>query len=239
MIVDALHRSLDEIAVRERDVMQSFRPGAVPERSDVARTPSAQYTGDPLNVVAPTGSYFVSAADGNGRLLFSRDGGFHLADGRLVDASGDAVLGYAGSAHALVPLKLPVVDLHLGVASDPRIGTDGTLTYARMTIDPRTGKRELSRVAAGRVALARFAPGTKLRAQDATRAVAPTGIEPHLGEPGDGSFGALRPQERERSGVDIDRGLQRLQEAYLAFDALAAAGKAHGAVEKTTMDLLQ
>lgn len=239
MIVDSLRRSLDEIAVRERDVMQAFTPGAAPERSDAARPASAQYTADPLSAAAPADTYFVSGENENGRLLFTRDGGFHLQSGELVDFAGDPVLGYTQSGTHLEPLKIPPVDLHLGVATDPRIAADGSVSYARAAVDPRTGRRETSRVTIGRVALARFAPGTKLRTFDARRALAPEGMAPHIGAPGDGNFGALRPHERERSRVDVDRGLQRLQEAYLAFDALSAAGKAHGGLEKTAMDLLQ
>jgi hypothetical protein len=37
----------------------------------------------------------------------------------------------------------------------------------------------------------------------------------------------------------MDLGLQRLQEAYLALDAIRAAGQAQNAVQKMAMDLLK
>lgn len=238
LISNAATRALDNIAARERDVMQAYAPGAMPERSDVAKDPSSQRTLDPLCAAPPPDSYFVTGDD-RGRMLFTRDGSFSIAGGTLVDEQKRPVLGYAQNGGPLVPLKADAVDLALGFANTAQIQPDGTVTYDRTTIDPRSGRREVQHASMGRLALARFAPGTRLNAVDPQHQAAPLGIAPHLGVAGDGNFGAVTPYAREESGIDLDAGLQRLQEAYLALDAIRAAGAAQGSVEKTAMDLLK
>lgn len=238
LISTATARALDDIAIRERDVMHAFTPGAVPERSDVARTGGAQFSLDPLSVAAPEGAYFV-CTDERGRQCYTRDGGFAFRGGALVDRDGRAILGYREAGAPLGPLSADPVDAALGLTGDVRVEADGSVTYRRATIDPRSGRREMQVTTLGRVALARFAAATKLQAVDATRMVAPAGIAPHLGLPGDGNFGELHAFARERSGIDIDRGLKRLQESYLALDALHGAQLARDRVRKTAMDLLK
>ena len=39
--------------------------------------------------------------------------------------------------------------------------------------------------------------------------------------------------------LDIDAGLQRLNEAYVAFSAMSSANRARGTTEKTAMDLVK
>lgn len=238
LISNATMRALDDIAVRERDVLQAYSPGATPERSDVAKPQAAQHVLDPLSVAPPPDAYFVTS-DERGRMLFTRDGSFALRDGALVDAQGRPMLGYAGEDAALVPLHADRVDAALGYAKTARIEADGSVTYERATIDPRTGRRELQRTVMGRLALARFAAGTKLQMVDPQHVAAPLGIAPHIGRAGEDNFGPVTPLARESSGIDIEAGLQRLQEAYLALDAIRAAGKAQGSAAKTVMDLLK
>jgi flagellar hook protein FlgE len=238
LISNAATRALDEITARERDLLEAYTPGAIPERSDVAKPAASAPALDPLSVAPPADSYFVTG-DAGGRLLFTRDGSFAIRDGELVDAQGRAMLGYARDGAALAPLRAEPVDVTLGFVRTAQIEADGSVTYERATIDPRTGRREMQRASIGRVALARFAPGTKLQAVDAQHLAAPAAIVPHLGRAGDGNFGAVTPFARENSGIDIDAGLERLQEAYLALDAIRAAGAAQGSVEKTTLDLLK
>jgi flagellar hook protein FlgE len=238
LISSAVSRALDDIAVRERDVLQAFVPGATPERADVAKAATFRPAIDPLSVAPPDGAYLMTSDD-RGRMLFTRDGTLAIENGTLVDSQGRAMLGYTRDGAALGPLTVDPVDAALGFAASARIESDGSVTYERAAIDPRTGRRDLQRTSAGRVALARFAPGTKLQAVDAQHAAAPLGVVPHIGRPGDGNFGPIIPFAREASGIDIDAGLQRLQEAYLALDAIRAAGSAQGSVAKTTMDLLK
>jgi flagellar basal body rod protein FlgG len=238
LISGATTRALDEIAARERDVLHAYAPGAVPERSDVAKPQVFHAQLDPLSVAPPLDAFFITSDD-RGRMLFTRDGSFSMTNGMLTDAQGRAMLGYAHDGSSLAALAADPVDVALGFAKTGQIAGDGTVSYERATIDPRTGRRETQRVAIGRLALARFAPGTKLQAVDSQHVAAPLGIVPHLGSAGDGNFGAVTSYAREESGIDIETGLQRLQEAYLALDAIRAAGKAQGSVEKTTMDLLK
>lgn len=238
MISPATAHAFAEISEREADVLHAYTPGAIPAKNDVASTPSSAYTRDALSAAAPADAYFVSC-DTRGELCFGRDGGFALRDGALVDVHGRPVMGYAAQTNSLAPLHADPVDAALGYTTDARIERDGSVTYGRAAIDPRTGRREESRISIGRVALARFAAGTKLTALDASSFTAPPGIAPHLGWPNDGNFSAVEPHARTGSGVDIDAGLRRLQEAYLAFDALRAADHAKGSVAKTAMDLLK
>jgi hypothetical protein len=64
-------------------------------------------------------------------------------------------------------------------------------------------------------------------------------VQPQLGIPGDANFAALQPMHRERSRVNLDESLVRLQDAYIAFDALRAAEQAKAHLGKTTMDLVK
>ncbi len=238
LISNSATRALDDIAARERDVLEAYAPGAMPERSDSAKGPTHQAVTDPLSVAAPENAYFITTG-ADGRMLFTRDGSFSIRAGTLCDAQGRPMLGYARDGAPLSALHADSVDEALSLTAGARIAADGTVSYERSTIDPRTGRREMQQVRMGRIALARFAPGTKLQSVDAQHAAAPAGIPPHAGRAGDGNFGMLTPFARESSGVDIDVSLQRLQEAYLAFDAICAAGKAQGGVQKTAMDLLK
>jgi flagellar basal body rod protein FlgG len=231
-------RALEDIAVRERDVLQAYAPGAVPERSDVAQKSASSFALDPLSAVAPANAYFITR-DERGRLLFTRDGTFSLRDGAVVDERGREVLGFRDDGATLAPLHADTVDVALELTSGARIEANGAVTYDRTTIDPRTGVQHAERVTFGRLALARFTPGTKLQSVDPQCLAAPANVAPHIGRAGDGNFDALQPFARENSGVNIDLGLQRLQEAYLALDAIRAAGKAQSSVEKTAMDLLK
>ena len=236
----ALGAALDRIAERAADVRRAFVPGAQPQRSDVSSSnAAAQFTLDPLSVTAPAGDYFATT-DASGTVRYTRDGSFALSDGVLVDARGDAVLGTTdASPGTLAPLRLDPIDAALGFGTRCHIENDGTLAYARSEIDPRSGERVERRMAVGRIALARFPAGTQLERMDPERMGAPAGVVPHTGRPGDGNFQPLEPMRRAAPGVDLDASLERLKEAYLAFDALQAAQTAHGHLSKTAMDLVK
>ncbi|MDQ2872930.1 MAG: hypothetical protein M3R35_07380 [Candidatus Eremiobacteraeota bacterium] len=238
LISAAIARAREAVAARERDVLQAYTPGARPERSDAAAPANADFTLDPLSASAPPDTYFASSSE-RGNTSFSRDGRFAISSDTLVDGHGRPVLGYHDGSDALAPLRVNAVDAALGYANGARIERDGSVTYERATIDPRTGNRETQRISIGRVALARFAPGTPLQAIDAARFTAPAGAAPHFGRATDGNFAALTPNSREGSRVDIDLGLQKMQEAYLSLDALQAADRAGRDLEKTAMDLLK
>jgi hypothetical protein len=157
----------------------------------------------------------------------------------LVDARGTAVLGTTARGGALGALSIDPVDAALGRASGVRIEADGSLTYERWTVDPRSGTRGSQRIVAGRLALARFPAGSALEtARDGTLR-APAGVVPHTGAPGDDGFAHLQPMRRTGFGIDLDASLARLKDAYDAFDALQAAQAARGRLGKTAMDLLK
>lgn len=237
-IPSAAERAFEVIGVRERDVMRSYTDGGLPLYDDVRAKPRVEASTDPLSVASPPDALFV-ILDERGQERFTRDGGLTFANGAVSDREGRPLLGYRNETSALGPLRADPVDVSLGLVRDLRIEADGSVDYAKALVDPKTGARETQRVTIGRIAVARFPAASKLHAVGATQVSAPTGIVPHLGRPGDGNFGSLALHVRERSGVDIDLGLERLQEAYLAFDALRAAHKVQGSIEKTSMDLLK
>ena len=234
----ATARALDEIAQRQADLRAAFTPGAASAHGDVLRPAQSSLSLDPLSVSAPADAYFIGT-DERGRQTFTRDGTFHLKDHLLVDRFDRPVMGLNKENGALGPLRLDPVDVALGRTGDLQISADGSLTYGRSSIDPRTGAPEQSRVLVGRLALARFSAATRLQSLDPTRMLAPQNVTPHTGFAGDGNFGPIAPHQEERSRIDFDLGVERLQEAYMAFDALRAAHAAQGGVEKTAMDLLK
>jgi hypothetical protein len=134
---------------------------------------------------------------------------------------------------------LPPSDYALGRCGDIRIESDGTVSYTRPTVDPRTTVRGVERVTVGKVALARFPAGTMPVRLDDRHVGAPQGIAPHLGTPADGTFSGLATYSRDIGAVDVDASLVKLSEAYRALSALAAANKARGGADQTAMDLLK
>jgi flagellar basal body rod protein FlgG len=231
--------ALDRIAERAADVRRAFTPGAVPQRDDVAiAAPSSGFTLDPLSVAAPDGTYFI-VSDSRGHAAYTRDGAFALRGGRLVAADGAPVLGIRTAGAELTELRADPVDVALGRIDQPRIEPDGSLIYQRNTIDPRSGTRKAQRVIIGRIALARFPAGTRLDQSDPNRSPAPPGETPQVGFADDAGFAPLATMQRERSRVNLDESLARLDDAYLALDALAAAEAAKGHLGKTVMDLLK
>jgi flagellar basal body rod protein FlgG len=235
----SLTSALDRIAERAADVRRAYTPGAIPQHDDVA-TPStnSDFTLDPLCVVVPDGAYLMTA-DEQAQPLYTRDGALALRDGVLVGQNGRPILGRNTPGAPLAPLRVERVDAALGRTGMPAIESDGSFVYYRDVVEPRTGKRETQRVVVGRVALARFPAGTRLETADGSLDRAPAGVRPQLGSPEDGNFGALTPMRRERSRIDVDQSLARLEEAYLAFNALQAAEIAKGHLGKTAMDLLK
>lgn len=231
--------ALERIAERAADVRRAFTPGAMPQHDDVATAASASsFTLEPLSVAAPDGAYFATVGP-NGKPSYTRDGSFRVVGGTLVDGNGRAVLGLRESSDVPGELCIDPVDAALGRAQNVRLEPDGSFVYSRGAIDPRSGARETQRVVVGRLALARFPVGTKFATGDGTSFTPPLGVVPHTGLAGDGTFASLRPMQRERSRVDLDRSLARLKEAYAAFDALQAAETAKERLGKTAMDLVK
>ncbi len=238
MISNVTAAALERIAERADDLRGAFVPGFEPRESSGA-TRALQLTRDlnPLSVVAPADTFFVSAGPNGAR--FSRDGGFAVADGQLRTRDGAAVLGFVDGANAPAPLRLDPIDVALGRVSGARIEPDGTFAYQRAGVDPRSGARRSERVVAGRLALARFPAGTAPVRGDATHVEAPSGVPPAFGRPGEGGFGLLQPFARDLGRVDPIGNAQRLGEAYLSFEALRAAGSARNDFAHVALDLVK
>lgn len=240
MIDPALARAVSEVAARAADVLHAYDPAYVAAFGDVRAAQRTVRGGDPLAAAAPDGTFFVVAADGTRRYV--RDGAFALVDGRLRTRAGADVLGYppgAAPGALPVPLAADAVDVALGRPVVAKIEPDGTVAYTRGVVDPRTMQRAEQRVVLGTVTLARLPAGTEMR-RDATGGYQPPdGVVPHLGRPAEGGFGTLRTQVRGLGGVDLDRGLAKLQDAYLALHALRAAQKARLGLDRGAMDLVK
>ena len=239
MLAEATLDALKRIADRANDVLAAYTPGAMPQFGDVSGSNPPLPSDDPLSVAAPSGAWFVTA-DERGARTYTRAGSFHIgAEGTLQTADGARVLGTPPGGGAVGPLRLPEPDRTLGRGTDVHLEDDGVLAYTRTSIDPRTRERSTERTVVGRVALARFPAGSNPQRLDATHFGAVAGVVPHVGAPADGAFPALATHARDLGNVDIDTGLQRLTEAYVAFSALEAANKAQGAGSKVVMDLLK
>lgn len=233
--LDALRR----IADRASDVLAAYAPGAVPRFGDVASRVRPQPVDDPLSVAAPPGTWFVTL-DERGARTYTRAGTFHVDDdGTLRTADAARVLGTVHGDGTLAPLRLPEPDRTLGRCGDLHVDADGVVAFTRASIDPRTREGSTERVIVGRVALARFPAGGAPQRIDATHFSAVAGIVPHVGAPADGGFAPLATHARDVGAVDLDTGLQRLTDAYVAFSALQAANKAQGEGAKLVMDLLK
>ncbi len=239
LINSATERSLDLISQRAADVYKAFTPGALPEHSDIETDgPQSRAVLDPLAVSAPNDDYFLTV-DERGRTTYTRDGQMRLADGSLVGSNGRPMLGYTNTASSTTELRIDPVDEALGRVRNLRVETDGAVAYDRRTVDPRSGIAHVQRISIGRLALARFPAATKLsNAADGT-VLPPPGVVPHVGRAADGNFGKLAPMRRDESRIDLDRSLERLHDAYVAFDALQAVHKAQGQTGKVAMDLLK
>ncbi len=235
--LDALAR----IAARANDVLNAYRPGAQAAFADVRAINAPIGSTDPLSVAAPPNALFVTSTP-TGERSYTRDGRFGLRDGRLVSANGDAILGFPPGAAPGAnpqPLLADTRDVALGRTASAQIGSDGVLAYDRTAIDPRTGERRLERVAIGRIALARFPAGSEVANAGEGRLSGPRGVPAHLGTAADGTFAPLVPRARDTGSVDITTALVKLQDAYLAFDALRAAGMAQNGTAKTAMGLVK
>ncbi|MHB8433496.1 MAG: flagellar hook-basal body protein [Candidatus Tyrphobacter sp.] len=228
--------AIDRVEQRAADVRHAFTPGAPPIFDDAGRDQTSFPTLDPLSVAAPDGAYFIERGEA-GEARYTRGGSFVLRDGRLCAPDGRPVLG-ATRRGVLEPIAIDPVDLSLGRARAVHLDASGALMYERRVIDPRTGCVQAQSVVAGRLALARFAAGTRLQ-PDGDGATAPPGITPHVGVPGDGSFAPVAPMRRESSGVDVDRSIDRLRIAYRQLDAMQAAFRAQYGAEKSAIDLVK
>lgn len=239
MIDSATASALADVAMRVNDLLRSNTTAFDPEANDIRRdVPRISPDPSPLSVAAPPNAYFVTAG-ADGKRSYTRDGSFAISAGKLVDARGADVYGYAAAGGPLVPLAADPLDVALGRVRDARIDSDGSYAYSRTTIDPRSGASRTQRVVAGTLALARFPAASNLVRGEAGAVRAPAGIEPHLGRPGDGNFAAIANFSRDRGTLDLDLGLVRLHDAYERVDALGAVHHARGEFDRVALELLK
>jgi flagellar basal body rod protein FlgG len=229
--------ALERIEERADDVRRAFTPGAEPLLDDSGRDEVSYPASDPLSVAPPDRLYFVERSV-SGEVRYTRDGSFVLRDGVLCSRDGGSILGYS-RAGTLGELRCDMLDLALGRVAGVRVGADGSVGYERSVVDPRTGRRDMQRISMGRIALARFAAGTRLGERDDGGLVAIDDAVPRLGVPGEGGFGAVTPARRESSGIDIDRSIDRLRAAYVEFDAMQAVYQAQNGVAKGAVDIIK
>lgn len=235
----SLTAALDRITDRAADVRRAFTPGSFPKNDDVASTASLPaFTLDPLSVAAAKDAYFLVRTSA-GEMAYTSDGAFHMNSGVLVDAQDRPVLGTRAVGTPLTELRVDDVDEALNRVREARIDADGTLSYVRTVIDPRSGRRETRRVSSGRVAIAKFPAATKLKTEDGSTGFAPEGVLPHVGSPGESGLPSIAPMRRSAGGVDLDESLARLKAAYVAFDALSAAETAKSGLGKVALDLVK
>lgn len=231
MLNAATARALADVAARANDVLHAYDPGYVPAFDDVRGAERIVRNLDPFGVVPPDQAYFV-IADRSGTRSYSRDGRLSFADGRLRTAGGDDVLGYAtGGDRTVRPLRADPIDVALGRTTDAHVEPDGSVVYTRTVVEPRSMQRTVQRVVVGTIALARFPAGTNPRAGERP--------QPYLGRPNADGFGLLGTHERGLGAFDVDRGLAKLQEAYLALRALEAAQLARSKLDAGAMDLVK
>lgn len=231
MLNAATARALADVAARANDVLHAYDPSYEPNFPEARAARRVVRADDALAVAPPDDSSFVVGGPA-GERRYSRDGRLKFSEGRLHNADGD-VLGFApGAARNAVPqpLRADAIDVALGRTIDLRVEPDGTVAYNRTVTDPRTMQRATQRVVVGTIALARFPAGSNpARAQTA----------PHLGRPAEAGFGALATRARALGPVDINLGLAKLQEAYLALDALQGAQKARSDLDAGAMNLVK
>ena len=167
----------------------------------------------------------LSTAKG-GRTSYVRDGRFSISRWNVVGSNARPVLGFTSDAGALYGLHVDPVDEALSRCEQP---VSPAARYN--TIDRRSIHMRCARTANDlRLAMWHWRDfGTRL----------PSETPPHLGRANDGNFGAIAPMQRENGDASLDRSLDRLHDAYIAFDALQAAHKAQGHVGKTVMDLVK
>jgi len=239
VIDPAVAGALDRIASRANDVRGAYRAGFEPAASDVAAPARVVRNEDPLSVSLPEGA-FVASPGPSGELQYGRDGTLRIADGALAGPDGRPVLGFAlGSRRSLAALRFDPYDAATGRIANPRIDADGTVSYDRASVDPRTGTRRSERVAVGRIALARFPAGTQPERIDGVHVRPPSGVGARFGVPGEGGFAPLTTHARDLGRVDVLAGLERMKEAYVAFEALRAARHGRDGTAKIALDLVK
>jgi flagellar basal-body rod protein FlgF len=153
-------------------------------------------TGNPLDVAVAGGSGFLTVQSGQGAVVYTRDGSFHLtAAGQLATSQGNAVLGQQG------PVILP--NGNVAISSDGTISVDGNVV--------------------DKLRLAEFPQGTNLTAVGNATYIAPAGSAVVATE-SSVSQGMLEgsnvsPTEGVVQLITVQRNAEMLSRALSAFDS--------------------
>ncbi|HEV2398268.1 MAG TPA: flagellar basal-body rod protein FlgF [Candidatus Sulfotelmatobacter sp.] len=154
---------------------------------------SLSATGNPLDLaIAGKGFFEVQSSTG---VLYTRNGGFHrTAEGQLVNAEGDLVLGEQG------PLQLP--NGAVAVSADGTVSVDGAVI--------------------GKLRIAEFAPNTNLTAAGKALYTAPTGsdLAPAASSVRQGMLeeSNVSPVDGVVQLIAIQRNAEMMQRALTLFD---------------------
>ncbi len=229
MISAATSDALDRIATRASDVLAGYTSGFEPQRADAAGQPaSLERSQDPLSVVAPERHVFPRRAGRRDALLARRR--VHVRRRNAPRARRRRRLGHGARRARGAP------SANARSRSIARSGASRTSASNRTERSAMRARRSI-RAAANAASNASHSGASRSRASprgrkasrfDATHFEAPRGVVPLVGQPSDGSFGPLRTYSRDTGRLDLLAGLQRLQEAYLSFEALARGATARG-----------
>jgi len=235
----------DEITARGNELYGWRVPGFEPIHDDIRTPPSSVPAPVPSNVTrgamcvvaAPQGSRFVTL-DAQGQYRYTRNGALTIVDGTVMTLEHRPLLGYMPGATTIGRLRLPMLDRIITPRQQLHVARDGSVSYDREVLDPRSGLQQIQRQRLGVIALARFPAGSE-PVSLGTYERAPLGIEPYIATPGTHGFEELLPDRLDRGGIDLQRALLHLQTAYERFDALLAERDIAQKNLGTAMDLVK
>ncbi|KEO89275.1 flagellar hook protein FlgE [Erythrobacter longus] len=193
-------------------------------------------TGRGLDVAISGDGFLATSSPTTGELTFTRNGALEvLANGSLVDTSGDIVQGFPVDANGVPTSAVPasiVIPTTNGAGaglSNVSINQQGVVSasFSDGTSQPIS-----------QVALASFPATGGLRSIGQTKweATANSGIAQY-GNPGEGSFGAIRNGTLERSNVDLAEEMVGLLTAQRNFQANARALDTATAISQVVLNL--
>jgi flagellar hook protein FlgE len=181
-------------------------------------------TDDQPALLALDGEGLFILQGNNGGRVYTRDGNFKLnADGELVTAEGDRVLGFGVDASGqLDRSQLVPLTVHLGSTV---VGANGTVSTLRSYLIGKDGRivgqySDGVNRALGQLRLARFANPQGLAGKGGNKfaSTAASGL-PNESDPGEGGSAEVLSGAKELSNVDIGRELVELTLAGNLFQA--------------------
>jgi flagellar hook protein FlgE len=242
-----------DIAEVIADARRAVIPGAIglaPDRTGALVTEptamSVEYvpSASPLSVAIVGPGLFV--LDRGGVRVYSRLGKFHVDErGRLTDAAGRLVLGFAGDRRRvrtgdLLVLSVDPRDVESHRYASYRIDANGVWTGEVRGVDPKRHRREAESVPLGRLALAIFpAPERLALGPDDALQTTPSAGTPVFVQPGAANTAILRPHALAGASVDLQGDLARLWMLRRRAELAAAMVGASDQCQKTALGLVK